>query len=415
MKIFNKINDPVVIYNNDFKKCFLFVSFPIKNVDKAKIRLLKSIIFSKSNTYDSERKVYEADINNYCISHRGTISSIGDSYFLEFTLFFPCEDSLGENVLEKNLLFIRDMIYNPFTVNESYSSKEINDIKSITINNIERNFKNALWYYGYKNTLLIDEDNYLSEDVDNILLEIKKINEKNLYDYYKEIISENPLVFLIGNVNKVDSYNSIKKILLGDKTDNVIFNKNYYHFTRSIPDTTIYETEKTKFNSSGVYLNYKIKDMNSERDSTLVNVVCQLIDSSSSSILFDTLRKEHDFVYRCGASSYSSFGSITLWASTDMNNIDKCINCMKDVIEKINNIEFIKEKYELIKNRARINDKIDHDNINNILLNYVDKYIGCREKTFYEMLKDISCDDVKSFIDRLVLTNIYVGVGEGNE
>lgn len=415
MEKFNKINDPVVINNIDFKKCFLFVSFPIKNVDKAKIRILKNIIFSKSNTYDSERKVYEADINNYCISHRGTITSIGDSYFLEFALFFPCEDSLGENVLEKNLLFMRDMIYNPFSINGAYPSKEINDIKSITINNIERNFKSALWYYGYKNTLLIDEDNYLSEDVDNILQEMENINEKNLYDYYKEIISDNPLVFFIGNVDEMSSRNSIKNILLDGKIDSVVFNKNYYHFTRNIPDTTVYETEKTNFNSSGVYLNYKIKDMNSERDSTLVNIICQLIDSSSSNILFDALRKENDFVYRCGAFPYSSFGSITLWASTDKDNIDKCIDCMKDVMEKINDIEFIKEKYELIKNRARINDKIDHDNINNILLNYVDKYIGCREKTFYEMLNDISCDDVKSFMDRLVLANIYVGVGEGNE
>ena len=46
----------------------------------------------------------------------------------------------------------------------------------------------------------------------------------------------------------------------------------------------------------------------------------------------------------------------------------------------------------------------------------VDKYIEAKEKTFYELIKDITPEEVKEFIThRLVLVAKYTGVGEENE
>ena len=52
-----------------------------------------------------EKKIYEVNINNYCLSYYGRIMEIGNTYFLELALYFPSYDSLGKDVLEDNLKF----------------------------------------------------------------------------------------------------------------------------------------------------------------------------------------------------------------------------------------------------------------------------------------------------------------------
>ena len=43
MDVFRKNNEPIIIKNKNFKKCILFVSFPIKEDNEAKIMVLKNM------------------------------------------------------------------------------------------------------------------------------------------------------------------------------------------------------------------------------------------------------------------------------------------------------------------------------------------------------------------------------------
>ena len=82
MDTFRKSNEPIIIQNKDFKKCILFISFPIKENNEAKIRVLRSMAFDKSATYNTDKKIYEVNINNYCLSYYGRIVAIGNINFL---------------------------------------------------------------------------------------------------------------------------------------------------------------------------------------------------------------------------------------------------------------------------------------------------------------------------------------------
>ena len=39
LNIFRKSNEPIIIENKDFKKCILFISFPIEETDETEIRV----------------------------------------------------------------------------------------------------------------------------------------------------------------------------------------------------------------------------------------------------------------------------------------------------------------------------------------------------------------------------------------
>ena len=80
--MFNKNNEPIIIKNTDFKKCMLFISFPINEYKEEYLKILDDIIFDRSMKYNTKRKIAVANINNYCLSYDGKISFIGNNAFL---------------------------------------------------------------------------------------------------------------------------------------------------------------------------------------------------------------------------------------------------------------------------------------------------------------------------------------------
>lgn len=414
--MFKKTNEPMVIQNKNFKTCILFISYPIEEVDEAKLKMLRNMPFNKSAKYNTEKKMYEVKVNNFCLSYYERIVQLGKTPFLELAVYFPSKNSLGKDVLEDNLKLIKEIIYNPYLENGAFPSKEINDIRKVIKNNINRKFKDAMWYFSYKNDKTIDEDDFLilkTNENPNILDEV---TPENLYELYKNIISKSPIVFLIGDVEKDTSKQKIKEILLDNKEELIVFEKKYNNYCKDIPNTPKEMVEKTSFKSTGVTYNYKVKDLKDEKDIALLKIVKNLLSSNSSRLLFNHLRKENDLVYRCGSYCYGNFGSLTLWAITGKDNITKVQEEYEKVMTIISDITFIEETIPLIKEEYKIDDDLVKEKLYDTLMQEVDKYIEAKEKTFYELIKDVEPKEVQSFIqNRLVLVSKYTGVGEENE
>lgn len=413
--MFNKNNEPIIIKNTDFKKCMLFISFPINEYKEEYLKILGNIIFDRSMKYNTKRKIAVANINNYCLSYDGKISFIGNNAFLEFTLSYPCYDSLKKDVLEDNLMFAKEMIFNPYLEDGIFPESKVEETIKLYKEKVKRKLKNYDGYYNYKNELLIDEDNYIISPVFKDLSLLDNINGKNLYDFYKNIISNPPLVFLIGNVDEIKSKKLIKEILLDNKVSNIKFKKDYFIYVKDIPDEVLVVREKTNFSTTGVYCNYKVRNMNNYKDTILLSIVKELLSSSNSNILFNYLRKDNDLVYRTGAYNYD-FGTLTLVSFTGNSNVDKVFEIYDKAMKNISDINYIDSKLPLFVEKARVDSELDKEYLGSILFSYVDKYLEYLDKKYYDVIKDITASEVKDFIDnRLVLVSKYIGVGDDNE
>lgn len=414
--IFKKINEPTIIQNTDFKTCILFISYPIEETDEAKLKILRNLSFDKSAKYSTEKEMYEVKVNNYCLSYYERIVQLGKTSFLELAVYFPSKNSLGKDVLEDNLKLIKEIIYNPYLENGTFPIKEINDIKEVMKNNINRKFKDAMWYFNYKNDKTIDEDGFLINKTDENPNILDDVTPEKLYELYQSTVNKSPIVFLIGDIPVEESKQKIKEILLSNKEDTVVFEQKYTNYCKDIPNTPKEVVEKTNFKSTGVYYNYKVKDLTNEKDIALLKIVRDLLSSNSSRLLFNQLRKENDLVYRCGAYTYGSFGSLTLWAITGKDNIEKVQKEYEKVMNKVLGIDYIEEKLPLIKEEYKLDDDLVKEKLYDTLMQDVDKYLEAKEKTIYELIKDITPEEVQEFItNRLILVAKYTGVGEENE
>lgn len=407
--MFDKMNEPLVIKNNDFKRCIIFISYPIIDYREEILKILERIAFNRSNKYNTDQKIAVVNINNYCLSYDSKIAFIGNSPFLEFSLSYPSYECLGEDVLEDNLNFIKEIIYNPYLEDGVFPKNKVEDAITFYKNNVDRISTDFFSYYDYKNDLLIDENDYLISKVFKNPSLLDNVTPKGLYDTYNKIISGSPLVYLIGNVDIDKSKELIKKILLNNKISKVRFKMDYYVYAKCIPDKVDVITEDSSFSTVGVYCNYNVRNINSVRDTVLLSVVKNLLYSNVSNILFDSLRKDNDLVYRCYA-RYTKFGTLTLASFTDKGNFKMIFDIYNDVMKVIEDINYIEDKLPLIIENARIDNELSKENLCDILYEHIDKHLEYVKDKYYDILKTITKEEVSDFIkNRLVMVSKYVG------
>ena len=410
--MFNESNEPIVLFDDRFNRCYLVVMFPIECDNLAIKNILKMIAFRKSMKYDTDKKIYEVNINNYTLSYRGKFTDIGKNSFFELYVSFPCEKSIGLDVLSDNLKFIKEIIYNPLLKDGIFDKKEIQDIINILKDDIHRKNNNADFYYDFVNDKIIDEDDYLYDPfIENPNL-LDNVTSEMVFDSYKKAINKSPLVFLAGNIDVEKAKCQIKDILFDNKEENVIFEKKYNYYARNIPNFVNVATENSKFKSSYICYSYKIKNIVDYHDIALLGIVKCLLNSNKSRVMFDTLRTKYNLVYKCGAYYYKRFGSLMVWASAGKKNIEKCDIEIENIMNNINNIDFIKEKLPLIKQQAKDSDLLNNEDIYDILMLKIDYYIGALECSYYEAIKNVTPEMVQEFINnRLILVSKYIGVG----
>lgn len=413
--MFNRNNEPIIIKNDEFRKCILFISFPIYDYKEEELKILKDVIFDRSEKYDTRRKLAIACINNYCLSYRSKISFIGNNAFLEFALIYPSVASLKKDVLQDNLLFAREMIFNPYLENGVFSEKLVRESIEMYKESVKNKLKRYDGYCQYKNDLLIDENDYLVSKVFKDLSLLSNVTSERLYNVYKKIISGPPLTFLIGNVDEKKSKELIKEIILDNKISNVKFETDYNVYVKNISNSVEVVRENSEFSTSSVCCNYKVRDMCCYRDRVLLTIVKNLLSSNNSDVLFNYLRNDNDLVYRTNAYTYG-FGTLSLISFTGSKNIDMIFELYEKAMNYISDINYIENRLPLFTEKARIDNKLDKEELSTILFDYVDKYLGYTNEKYYDVIKSIKPLEVKDFIDnRLVMVSKYIGVGKDYE
>lgn len=413
--MFNRNNEPIIIKNDEFRKCILFISFPIYDYKEEELKILKDVIFDRSEKYDTKRKLAIACINNYCLSYRSKISFIGNNAFLEFALIYPSVASLKKDVLQDNLLFAREMIFNPYLENGVFSEKLVRESIEMYKESVKNKLKRYDGYCQYKNDLLIDENDYLVSKVFKDLSLLSNVTSERLYNVYKKIISGPPLTFLIGNVDEKKSKELVKEIILDNKISNVKFETDYNVYVKNISNSVEVVRENSEFSTSSVCCNYKVRYMCCYRDRVLLTIVKNLLSSNNSDVLFNYLRNDNDLVYRTNAYTYG-FGTLSLISFTGSKNIDMIFELYEKAMNYISDINYIESRLPLFTEKARIDNELDKEELSTILFDYVDKYLGYSNEKYYDVIKSIKPLEVKDFIDnRLVMVSKYIGVGKDYE
>lgn len=379
-KRIEKDNYDLYYYKTNKFKTINITTLIINKMDEKNITLdnfLSSYLLVTNKKYNNEismnkkyMDLYDPNFSIYDIYR--------DLHYKFFDMTFLDEKYLEKDNNKKVIDFYYDSIFSLNETNNKLDKTQTKLIKGQMKTNYLLDEEDPMEKAYYNSFKLISDDLPIKINPKGNIKDLKRINTKDSYKYYKDQIKNGRVVvFLTGNIDdKLISF-------IDDKLKNKIHKNNYD--IKTIYDVTnvnkvTKEVEETSFNESILYLIYKIPNI-TKREREIVLPLFNNILGGSSSKLFNNVREKNSLAYYAYSNFIKHFGIIYMYAGINFKNYKKALELMKDTLDdmkkgniSLNEIKDSKEAItsSLIKNEDNIYS-IVNDMITSILFDKVDK------------------------------------------
>lgn len=382
----------------------IFLTLPLSRDNVTKNALIPAVLKSGTKNLDAQEKISIELENMYGANLDCGIEKIGDNQIIKFYLetindnFLPKQ----ENLLDKSINLLLDIIFNPVVgenhFNNQYVETEKQTIKRLIegkIDNkdiyafnrcIEEMYKDkpfGLYKYGY------------TEDLETI-------NEHNLYEYYKNLISNAKIdIFVSGDFddNKIiellNNNENIKK--LSDREDNHIINNEQTEKKTKIEDIKILNESKDVTQGKlviGMDIDYYKE--NSKYAMCLYNVI---LGESATSKLFQNVREKASLAYTARSNYVRQKNNIFIRCGIEIENYDKAVQIINKQLEDMRNGNFTDEDIENAKKYMVSGIKTVADEQDSEITYYLGQELSGNLTNFEEYIEKIQAVTKEEILD----------------
>ena len=377
----------------------IFLTTNLNRENVTKNALIPSILRRGTKNMPTQEQISKELEEMYGASFDCGLDKTGDNQVLKFYIETINDNYLpqkGENMLKTSIERVLEIVFNPYTENNSFSkeymAQEKNNLKNIIegkIDNkgryalercIEEMYKDepfGLYKYGY-------------------IEDLEKINEKDLYDYYKKLINECKIdIFISGEIEE----NIIEDI------------KNNENIKNIEPRTPKYEMYK--INSKKVEKEKKVEesmevtqgklvmgldlDIKNEEEKYIVLLYNSILGGSATSKMFQNIREKEHLAYVANSIYLRHKNNIFINCGIEIENYDKTVKLTKQQIEDMKNGDFPEEEIENSKKGIKATIKgIDDEQDTTITYYFGQELTG----------KKVSLEDYKNIIEKITKEQI---------
>lgn len=411
-------NKPTILKNKDFKTIQIKVMFPFENsIDNlANMQLLPSMLKWKNNIYKTEDSFQIAKNKLFILGYSVYFNAVGPDAEYTFSLSIPNKDVLNNNLLEDQIKFFSECIYNPYVINNKFDEFDLEREKKNLKLGIDNALKNLKPYQSIKIKELIDDVGLMKRDIIFHRELIDDVSCESLYKHYCDIVlNAQPMIYIMGDVNEKELTELCNKYLYRNS-----FNDKKIPFELSnylLPRNEVQEiTEKSNFKDSSISFVYKVKDFKND-EYVILNLMRDLLSSLSSRLLSTKLRDENELIYSSRVISDKYYGIFEITAFIQKNNLEIVKEKIIELVEDFKNIELISPLLDNIKDRKRINLLRKLDSKFQIFDDFIVHDLGIEDtlEEYYEKVLKVTAADIANFVDKLVLDTVYFIEEEDHE
>ena len=410
------------VNNNKFKSIYISYNFT-QEVNDTKIfssyAVLASLMAKSSKSYPTQKDIEKYLNSLYGANFDVNIEKLGDLYNLEFRIEFVNKKFIPskEELLEKILLFLKEMIYNPAQWTQDVFKRE----KDFILQRINERKDEKLKYGIQRAEELLCKDEpfgtylYGEEDV------VKNLSLKNIKDAYSTLINDSITVIASGNLDGYDSIDSeIEKIFkqydknFNTNIENLKYNtkrqENYkYEEVKEIQDTT----------QSVLSLGLRIKEC-TPKDFYVLNVYNAILGTTPSSKLFQNVREKESLAYTVRSRYYRFKDIIVIYAGINKENYKKALDVIKIQLEDMKNgnitdIEFKSARDSLLADLIEWKDSkvaMAKMKLSNLIA-FKDADISIDQMR--EEIKNVKIEDVINISKKIEVEKVFLLGGEIDE
>lgn len=340
------------------------------------------------------------------------LDKTGDNQVLKFYIetvndeFLPQE---AENMLKISLEKIFEFVFNPYLENgcfkKEYVEQEKENIKQIIdgkIDNkarysldrcIEEMYKDqpyGLYKYGY-------------------VEDMKDINEKNLYEYYQQLINECKIDIFVSGIIDEETENIIKNnenvIKLKDREPQ--YNEPEIKAKKSEKENDVQESMDVTQGKLIIGMDLDIDDDNLRFDVMIYN---SIFGGSANSKLFQNVREKASLAYTASSSYYRFKNNIFINCGIEIKNYEKALEIIKQQIEDMKKGDFTDEEVENAKKGIIASIKTIDDEQDTEITYFFGQELSkskCNIEQYMQRISEVTKDKVVDVANKVSVNTVY--------
>ncbi|MCT4508548.1 MAG: insulinase family protein [Tepidibacter sp.] len=375
----------------------VYIQRPLDKKEVTKNSLIPNVLKSGSSKFKSQREISKKLDDLYGAGIYTDIAKKGDRQILSFKMSITDETYLDEEILKESLTFLNDMINDPLVenggFNKEYVDIEKNNLRDKIKSRINDKSKYALercieemckdekfsiYEYGYE------------EDIDSI-------DEKNLYNHYKNIMKTSPIdIVVAGNLDKEKVLAYIKSIFKFERENviDLVDDKNI-----SKVDSIKNVVDKMDVTQGKVTLGYRTNiDYKDDKYYSLM-VYSSILGGGPHSKLFMNVREKESLCYYV-YSMIEKYKSIMFISSgIEIDKYDKTVELIGEQLEKIKKSEISEEEIRNSKNSIINSINSVRDSLNSLSDFYYSQGVSGVNEDLDSIMKKIENVEIKDVVE----------------
>lgn len=368
--------------------------------------LLLDVLLHSCKKYNTNEKLNMNTLENYNANYNGSTSRYGNCIINSFNFSCVNDKFLNDNILDNVIDTYLEILLRPNIKNKAFIKSEF-DLCYKPFEISLKSKKERIRSYGFEK-LLDNMDKNAAYSIRPTLKELKKINEKNLYEDYLNFINESEVeLYLAGDIDYLKVANKILKDIKSLPCNINKFNENV------INKNEIQEFKET-INTSGsiVYLGLKLVGLSNYERSYVASIYNAILGVGGSSRCFNIIREKNSLAYY----SYSKYDKddklITLVAGIDKVNYEKTKKLMQEVLDSMN--EITDDELERVKTEIISSLKESEDSMASMCSYYYfkDFYEEKDTKELIKIINKVSKEDIINLNKKIVKDTIFLLEGD---
>lgn len=324
---------------NKFKTnlCSLFLTVPLNKDTVSKNALLGSVLRRGTEDLKTQKEISKKLEEMYGAGFNCGVDKIGNYHIMKF--YLESIDNAytlnNENILQESIDLLINIVFNPLIENEAFKKDYVKQEKENLIKMIESRQDNKSLYAKDRciEEMFGDEPYGLYKY--GSIEELEKIDEKSLYNYYKDLINTCRIDLFIAG----DNIENVQIPPIQGKELNIINIKHNSH-----------EKEKVVKENLDVTQGKLIIGLNVPEDNkAAVSMYNTILGGGANSKLFQNVREKASLAYSAGSSYIRRQNLILIQTGIEIANYEKALNIIKEQILEMKKGNITEQEFESAK------------------------------------------------------------------
>ena len=396
----------------------IFLTTPLSREYVTYNSVLSSVLRRGSKSMPTQEEISKTLEDMYGASFDCGLDKIGDNHILKFYFetindeFLP---QINENMLKVAIEKLTEIVFDPYLENGVFKEEYLSQENKSTEQRIIAKVDNKAQYARTRCVEIMYKGEPAALYRFGYTEDLKDINNKNLYEYYKKLISECKIdIFVSGKTDieqTLEILNQNENIQkLGERNPNYVINN--ITSKEEAQEKTVEEKQnvtqgKIVIGCDILFNEEDLKDENLRYEALIYN---GLLGGSANSKLFQNVREKASLAYTA-SSSYVRFKSnIFIYAGIEIENFDKAVEIIREQLEAMKNGDFTEEEIEnekksIISGINLIDDEQDQE----IIYYYGQEITGSNVELedYKQRIKNVTKDQIINIAKKVKINTIY--------